>query len=106
MPTRPRRASRPIPTVSRSSARRRAAAGVGADAKVDQVVVGLHRALARSPAALVVATLEDALRVAWRPNMPGTVAAQRANWSVPLPVVVEDLDGDARCGPLVSQMRR
>ncbi|MBA2631477.1 MAG: 4-alpha-glucanotransferase, partial [Chloroflexi bacterium] len=53
-------------------ARLLAAAGLGADATLDELVVGLHRALATSPSALVVATLEDALRVERRPNLPGT----------------------------------
>jgi 4-alpha-glucanotransferase len=82
------------------------AAGVDDEAGLDEVVLGLHAALAASPAALVVATLEDAMRVERRPNMPGTLAAQRPNWSVPLPVPVEDLGGDVRVRSLVGAMRR
>jgi 4-alpha-glucanotransferase len=76
------------------------------EAGLDEVVIGLHAALAASPSALVVATLEDAMRVERRPNMPGTLAAQRPNWSVPLPVPVEDLGGDVRVRSLVGAMRR
>ena len=82
------------------------AAGVDETAGVDDVVLGLHGALAASPAALVVATLEDALRVERRPNMPGTVATQRPNWSIPLPVPVEDLGGDARVRSLLRVLGR
>ena len=83
-----------------------ASVGVGQEAGVDEVVLGLHEALAASPSALVVATLEDALRVERRPNMPGTISAQRPNWSIPLPVPVEDLGGDVRVRSLVRVMDR
>jgi 4-alpha-glucanotransferase len=82
------------------------AAGVGDDAGLEDVVLGVHRALADSPASLVVATLEDALRVERRPNIPGTRSAQRPNWSIPLPVPVEDLGGDVRVRSLLRVLRR
>jgi 4-alpha-glucanotransferase len=82
------------------------AAEAGEDAGVEDVVVGVHRALAESPASLVVATLEDALRVERRPNIPGTQSAQRPNWSIPLPVPVDDLGGDVRVRSLVRVLRR
>ena len=87
-------------------ARLLSAARVGEDASVEDVVLALHSALAASPSALVAATLEDALRLERRPNMPGTVSAERANWSVPLPVPVEDLGGDVRVRSLVRVMDR
>jgi 4-alpha-glucanotransferase len=82
------------------------AAGVGEAARLEDVVLGVHAALADSPASLVVATLEDALRMERRPNMPGTRSAQRPNWSIPLPVPVEDLGGDVRVRSLSRVMRR
>ena len=87
-------------------ARLLAAAGVESDASLDEVVVGLHRALAASPSALVAATLEDALRVERRPNLPGTVARQRDNWSLALPVPIEELAGDPRVTAVVDALRR
>jgi 4-alpha-glucanotransferase len=60
---------------------------------VDEVAVAAHRALAAAPSALVAATLEDALRVPGRPNMPGTVDSW-PNWSLALPVPLEDLEHD------------
>ena len=83
-----------------------AAADVGDDAGIEDVVIGVHRALAGSPAALVIATLEDALRVERRPNLPGTRSSQRPNWSIPLPVPVEDLGGDVRVRSLVRVLHR
>lgn len=76
------------------------AAGVHAEAPLDEVIVGVHAALAASPATVVSATLEDALRVERRPNLPGTTRAQRANWSEALPVPIEAL-GSA---PLVQRL--
>ncbi|MGZ8475223.1 MAG: 4-alpha-glucanotransferase [Candidatus Limnocylindria bacterium] len=80
--------------------------GLPPDAPVDEVVDAIHRRLAGSPSMLVTATLEDALRVEERPNMPGTVSAQRDNWSVPLPMPLEELVGDSRVLRLADALRR
>jgi 4-alpha-glucanotransferase len=69
--------------------------GPVADRSVEDVAVAVHQHLARSPAALAVATMEDVLGVAERPNVPGTTDADRPNWSVALPVPIDDLDGHA-----------
>jgi 4-alpha-glucanotransferase len=62
---------------------------------VEALVAALYGFLARTPAMLVAATLEDALEAHHRPNVPGTID-QRPNWSLPLPVPVEDLAADLR----------
>lgn len=80
--------------------------GPPADAPVDDVVDAVHRRLARSPSMLVAATLEDALGVAVRPNMPGTVGVQRDNWSVALPRPLEAFVRDSRVLRLVGALRR
>lgn len=84
-------------------ARLRAAAGEG---DRGQLSVELHRALAASPSMLVAATLEDALGVAWRPNLPGTIVSQRANWSIPLPVPIEELGSQPRVTALAAALSR
>lgn len=61
-------------------------------ADVRAVVVAAHRALACSGSDLAVATLEDAVGVRSRPNLPGTID-QHPNWRQALPVPIEDLDG-------------
>ncbi|HEX2050528.1 MAG TPA: 4-alpha-glucanotransferase [Actinomycetota bacterium] len=71
--------------------RLRDAAGVADDAPVEDVVEGAYRALGAARSALAIATLEDALAVERRPNQPGTTD-ERPNWSLPLPVPVDDLD--------------
>lgn len=69
------------------------------------VIVALYTFLARTSVMLVAATLEDALEVPDRPNVPGTTARQRANWSLPLPALLEDLAGDSRVQSLTATLR-
>ena len=66
-----------------------AAAGLDQDASADDAVVAAHRLLTRAPCMLLAATLEDAVGEQRRPNMPGTT--ERPNWSLALPVLVDDL---------------
>lgn len=82
------------------------AAGVGADAPLDDVVTQLHARMAASPPMLVAATLEDALRVEERPNMPGTVAPQRDNWSLALPAPLEEVVADQRVVVMAEALTR
>lgn len=65
--------------------------GVGPDASTEEAVEQAHRLLAQAPALLLSATLDDAVGEPRRPNMPG--AQDRPNWSLPLPVLVDDLPG-------------
>ena len=82
------------------------AADVDADARLDVVAVRLHERVSASPSLLVAATLEDALRVEERPNMPGTVAPARQNWSLALPAVIEGLGERDDVRSIVDAMRR
>ena len=82
------------------------AAGVPSDASLDDLVERLHRRLAAAPPALVGATLEDALRVEERPNMPGTVPPQRDNWSLALPAPIDELTDDPRVRALADALHR
>ncbi|MGY1723692.1 4-alpha-glucanotransferase [Blastococcus sp. SYSU DS0533] len=63
--------------------------GLSDDATVEQAVEQAHALLATAPSLLLSATLDDAVGEQRRPNMPG--ADDRPNWSLPLPVLVEDL---------------
>jgi 4-alpha-glucanotransferase len=83
-----------------------AAAGVAPDAPVAEAIDAIHRRLAASPSMLVSATLEDALGVEERPNMPGTVSAQRDNWSRALPKPLEDMVDDRGVRRLADALRR
>lgn len=63
-----------------------------------EAVERAHRRLAEAPSAVAAATMEDLLVVPDRPNRPGTTTddtAEHPNWSVALPVPVDDLDASA-----------
>jgi 4-alpha-glucanotransferase len=57
---------------------------------VEDVILALHERLARSPAMLVAATVEDMCAVPERPNIPGSVSAERPNWSLALPQPIDE----------------
>jgi 4-alpha-glucanotransferase len=55
------------------------------------VVVRVHEALAAAPSRILTATLDDAMLVTERPNMPATIT-EWPNWSVALPEPIEALE--------------
>jgi 4-alpha-glucanotransferase len=79
--------------------------GLEPDAPVDEVIVAAHQRLAAAPSALVGATLEDALALRRRPNLPGTTD-ERPNWSIPLPVPLGEVFSDPLVERVVDAMRR
>ena len=86
-------------------ARLRRHAGVGDGRRTCEVAEAAYRALAGSPSKLLAATLEDALGVAERPNKPGTTS-EWPNWSLALPVSLDDLRRDPRPARLAAVLRR
>jgi 4-alpha-glucanotransferase len=83
------------PNVSGTEALRshvRELTGLPGDAPPEAVTLALHRQLATAPSVLIAATLEDALGVAERPNLPGTSGDRRANWSLFLPEALEAIE--------------
>ena len=75
--------------------KKRLASWIEADESVPvgEVVVRTHGVLAEAPSMIVTATLEDALCVERRPNVPGTTD-ERPNWSIPLPLPLEAIEAD------------
>jgi 4-alpha-glucanotransferase len=71
----------------------------------EEVAEAAHRVLASAPSRLVTATLEDALGVAERPNRPGTTT-EWPNWSLALPLTLEELESDPRPARLAEALRR
>jgi 4-alpha-glucanotransferase len=67
--------------------------GLAEDATVDEAIVKTHAALSKAPSRVLLATLDDALGVPERPNMPGTVT-EWPNWSLALPRTLEEIEGD------------
>jgi 4-alpha-glucanotransferase len=66
-------------------------AGLSEDAPIDEVITQAYALLARTPSRIVTAALDDAAAVKERPNMPATNADQCPNWSIALPVSIEEL---------------
>jgi 4-alpha-glucanotransferase len=62
-----------------------------ADACNEDVIEKAYRLLGTAPSAIITATLEDALAVEERPNMPGTTT-EWPNWSLALPQTLEQLE--------------
>lgn len=61
-------------------------------ASTAQAIEAAYGRLAEAPSLLLAATLEDALAVEVRPNVPGTTGERRPNWSIPLPGGIEALE--------------
>lgn len=79
-------------------------AGLDENASVDEVVQRTYEVLATAPSLLVTASLEDALGVTDRPNQPGTV--NETNWSVALPLSLEEIEGDPRLQRIATTLSR
>ena len=69
------------------------ATGLGNDATTEEVVVATHEALAPAPSLIVVATLDDAVAMVDRPNLPGTID-EWPNWRIPLHRTLEEIESD------------
>jgi 4-alpha-glucanotransferase len=64
--------------------------GLTADTPLTEVAMTVHRLLAEANSMVIAATLDDALLVEERPNMPGTTD-QWPNWKLALPVTIEEI---------------
>ena len=69
------------------------ATGLDDDASTEEVVVATHEALAGAPSLIVVATLDDAVAMVDRPNLPGTID-EWPNWRIPLHRTLEEIETD------------
>ena len=67
--------------------------GARRQASVENVVVKTYRRMAEAPSLVITASLEDALCVEERPNVPGTTT-ERPNWSLALPKPIEEIRKD------------
>lgn len=83
----------------------RASVDPSSTADATAFVLGTYRDLADSPCAVLTATLDDALGVEERPNMPGTID-EWPNWRIALPVSLEDLLVDQRVRDVATIMQR
>ena len=80
--------------------------GLPPDADPDDACVAAASLLADAGTDVVVAQLEDAVAATHRINVPGTTRDQRpANWSLPLPVRLEELADHPVAGRVVDALR-
>jgi 4-alpha-glucanotransferase len=79
--------------------------GMPADAPVEIAIERTYAALAEAPSRVLLATLDDALAVPERPNMPGTVT-EWPNWSLALPQPLEEIEEAALPRKLAAALKR
>ncbi|HXW78838.1 MAG TPA: hypothetical protein VEJ84_05035, partial [Acidimicrobiales bacterium] len=66
-------------------------AGSSPGTAMSEVIGATYAALGRAPCTLLSASLDDALEVEERPNMPGTID-QWPNWCLALPAPLERVE--------------
>ena len=95
----------PAPEDAVAEVRRRLGALVDLppDAPAADVVARLHRSISEGRSALVLGTLEDLCAVPRRPNVPGTTS-ERPNWSMALPIPVDELTSDAAANRSIAAL--
>ncbi len=74
------------------------------DPTVHELVLGVYAELATAPCKLLTATLDDALGVEERPNMPGTID-EWPNWRIALPLDLDTALADQRVAAVASTLQ-
>jgi 4-alpha-glucanotransferase len=85
--------------------RLRAMTGLPEEGKVREVILRAYQLLAEAPSVVVTATLEDALAVEERPNMPSTTT-EWPNWSLALPTSLENIETLAFARAVADTLKR
>ena len=70
-----------------------------------EVILAAHQLLAEAPSMVVTATLEDAMAVEERPNMPNTTT-EWPNWSLALPLALETFEVSPLARAIGEALRR
>jgi 4-alpha-glucanotransferase len=73
---------------------------------ISDVIVKTHEALARSPAVITLASLEDGVGADKRPNLPGASEDTRPNWCIPLPKKLEEIETDPTVLRIAASLKR
>jgi 4-alpha-glucanotransferase len=66
-----------------------------------EIIVAMHRLLARTPCRLKLVSPYDVLQETRQPNLPGTVD-EYPNWRLPLPATLDELRADPRVAQITS----
>ncbi|HEV3032044.1 MAG TPA: 4-alpha-glucanotransferase [Polyangia bacterium] len=80
-------------------------ADIPVDAPAEVAIERTYAALAEAPSRVLLATLDDALAVSERPNMPGTVT-EWPNWSLSLPLTLDDIEEAPLPRKLAATLKR
>jgi 4-alpha-glucanotransferase len=91
--------------VTQSLDRAVSALRTGHGAGVASFIEAIHAELASAPSVLIAATVDDAIAVEERPNLPGTID-EWPNWRIALPVPLEDVLADPRTARLAQTLQR
>jgi 4-alpha-glucanotransferase len=81
-------------------------AGVDSTMTVEEVIEKIYQLLAKAPSRILTASLEDAVGVEERPNMPATTSESNPNWSLALPEPIGDLMTRELAGRIGRAFRR
>ena len=79
--------------------------GLAWDADPQAIISRVHQQLSQGSSLLRVATIDDALGVSERPNMPGTTTAY-PNWSLALPIPLERIRNHKLVGAVAEAMAK
>ncbi len=66
-------------------------AGLTDTSPIEDVIASSYGVLARAPSRILTASLDDAAAIEERPNVPATNSDQNPNWSLALPIPIEEL---------------
>jgi 4-alpha-glucanotransferase len=80
-------------------------AHIDPEATPEVAIEKTYTALASAPSRIILATLDDAIAVIERPNMPGTTTAW-PNWSLALPMPLEELEQQELPRKIAKVMKR
>lgn len=72
---------------------------------IREIVARVHESLARAPSQILTATLDDAMAVEERPNMPAT-NDEWPNWRLALPAPIETLTRNRLAGRIAKALKR
>jgi len=80
-------------------------ARASAGTPLPKVITSLHEALATAPSRILTATLDDAMAVQERPNMPATTT-EWPNWSIALPSPIESLEKNVTAARIARSLSK
>jgi 4-alpha-glucanotransferase len=89
----------------RMRGRLREQAGLEPGACAPDAVLAAYELLAQAPSMALLATLDDALAVEERPNMPGTTS-EWPNWCLALPRTIEEIENELLPRRLAATLNR